>query len=187
MATRSINFVREHRRQLKFLIEKDRQVLKLVGIGFGVLVILLVASLAINWNMNRQLTNLVSKQESTRQTINSQADLELKYLTFVAKLNVLTGLFANRQGKQEALAFFRSLFDDDVKIAGLKYDDKDQQLMFSIRSKSIFSLDQVFNVLKSDQVAKQYPLIDKKGLSRSNDGSYSLQAIVQLDKKEIKP
>jgi len=167
------------------LVEKDTQILKQAGIGFGVIIVLMVALLIGNWTMSRQLTNLLAKQESTRQTIQSQADLELKYLVFVEKLNILHQLFADRQGKQEALAFFRSLFvGGEVKIAGLKYDDTDQQLTFSIRSDSIFSLDQVFDVLKSDQVKQKYPSIDKKGLSRSNDGSYSLQAIVQMGQKE---
>ena len=165
--------------------ERDRALLIKIGIAFGLIVALSVGALITNWMMGRNLKELESQQLATKQTIQSQASQEISYLTFVEKLKVLSKLFADRKGKQEALAFFRNLFSDDVKIAGLQYVGEDRQLLFSIRANSIFTLDQVFDVLGSDQVKTKYPKIEKKGLRRSGDGSYSLQATVQVGEEEI--
>lgn len=172
---RTINFVRERRRNLSNQEVEDRRVLKYVIWGLFVLggVILLIVSARLF--LLYQIKNIKAEQKAVEQQIVQKEAIEKQYTIFANKLTILTELFGKRKEKQEALAYFSSLFGEDVIISQLSYTAGDEVLSFVLEANSIFTMEDVFTIISSDQVKQRYPMIQKNGLRRGEDGSYGMQ------------
>lgn len=172
---RTINFVRERRRNLTRQEQDDRKILKFTTFGlFGLGAVILVI-VAARLFLLYQIKTVQDKQERVQSAIMEKVEIEEQYTIFANKLNILTELFGKRREKQEALAYFSSLFGSDVIINQLSYTAGDEVLSFVLQTTSIFTMEQVFNVISSDQVTARYPTIKKQSLRRSLDGSYGMQ------------
>ena len=181
MATQ-INFVSERRKVLTTLEEQDRNwfqiALKVVIACF----VLFLVGLGFRLYFMYQVKGVVDQQQLTRQAILSQEALEKEYTVFAHKLEELTLLYGRRADKQEALQFFNQLFGPDVKVSEIDYssDGKEDILSFTLRARSVFVLDEVFDKLGSAEVRDKFNGIQKDTLRRSNDGSYGMQITLVL-------
>lgn len=180
MAALTINFVREIRKKREYAAKKDQRLLRNVAIVAGLLILVSINLLGINWWLGRQVDDVVAQQNATKEAIQDKQQEELAYNYFVQKLKALSALFQDRQGKKEAVSFFRGLFPTEIKIAGLEYSMDEQLLTFAIRSPSVFSLDKVVDQLESESIKQKFPSIEKQGIRRDQDGSYSVGVNVEL-------
>lgn len=172
---RTINFVRERRKNLSRQEQDDRKILKFVTwglFGLGAVILLIVGARLF---LLFQIQNIQDKQKQVQNAIAQNVEIEEKYTIFANKLKILTELFGKRKEKQEALAYFSGLFGSEVIISQLSYTAGDEVLSFVLQTTSIFTMEEVFNIISSDAVTTRYPTIEKKSLRRSLDGTYGMQ------------
>lgn len=172
---RTINFVRERQRNLSRQEVSDRKILRqailaLFIIG-GVLVLVVGARLSLlAWH-----DNIKSQQQAAIRAIQQKEEVERSYTVFASKLNIVTDLFGKRKEKQDALAYFSSLFDPDIIISQLSYTADDDTLTFTIQAPSIFRMEQVFVIMQGQAVKTRYPMLQLNSLRRGQDGKYGMQ------------
>lgn len=176
----SINFVREQRRRLGRQQQLDLKVFRSVSLAGGVAVALLVVSVAVRILMGLQVQAAINQQNQQLAIITAQAENERSYVTFATKLTTLSELFTNRRNKQEAIAFFSTLFDNTVLINAISYRADDNQLIFGMQTQNVFSLDRVINILSSQDVKNRFAAISYEELNRGENGEYQLKVIVSL-------
>ncbi len=180
-----INFVSDRRKKLSREQESDKQYLKLASIVLVITCFVYVVALGISIYFQSQISRVKEQQELKRQAILDKEPIEKSYSIFANKLTVLTELYEKRKDKQEALAFFSRLFGTDVEVVGLNYTADSDILSFSLRSRNIFVMEEVFTTLDGPEVRERYPVIAKSGLSRGGDGTYSMSLTISLRGEEI--
>ncbi len=181
----NINFVADRQKRLKIRQEKDGPLLKKMIIFLALTVLATGIVLAVQIYFNFEKKQVLASQSKIRTAIEERKETDQRYATFFHKLAILTQLFGERQNKQEALLYFRNLFGEGVAVTGLTYNETDQQLTFSLLSPSVFNLEKVFATLKSDSLKAKYPQVSRRNLTRSDNGSYSMQLTVNLKVKPI--
>lgn len=186
---RTINFVRERRRNLTRQEQDDRKILKFVTFGLFGLGALILVIVATRLFLLYQIQSVQNQQKQVQASITEKIQIEEQYTIFANKLKILTELFGKRKEKQEALAYFSSLFGSDVIINQLSYKAGDEVLSFVLQSTSIFTMEEVFNIISSNEVTSRYPTIKKESLRRSLDGSYGMQVTLYFgdEPPEIPP
>lgn len=182
--SKQINFVSERRKVLTKLEERDKK-----WFGFTTKIVLAVfavflVALGVRLFFMYQVKVVVDEQKTTREAILSHEELEKEYTIFAHKLKQLSIIFTRRQNKQEALKFFNELFGDEVKVSEINYssDGDEDVLAFTLRAKSVFTLDEIFDKLNSREVLDRFNDIEKESLRRSGDGSYGIQITLVLGK-----
>lgn len=182
MAT-TINFLRDRRRRLTKQQQLDRKLFKFsslaLGIGFSVFIVTLGARLLFAYNLEQ----LVNQENRLLAQVRSQEDSEKSYIIFAAKLKVLTELFSQRRDKQEALAYFTTLFGPDVLVSDVAYDANDAILTLGLTAKDIFTLDTVFDRLGSDEVRSQFEKVAASELRRNDQAEYQSNVTITLKEK----
>ncbi|PIY78965.1 MAG: hypothetical protein COY81_05290 [Candidatus Pacebacteria bacterium CG_4_10_14_0_8_um_filter_43_12] len=182
---RTINFVRERRRTLGRQEQTDREVLRYVTFGLFGLGVAILLVIGARLFLLYQIKTVQAEQKTVQEQIAQKEGIEEKYTIFANKLKVLTELFGKRKEKQEALEYFSGLFGSDVIISQLSYTADKEVLSFVLEAKSIFSMEEVFNIINSDQVKQKYPDIQKNSLRRGSDGSYGMQVTLVFGDKPI--
>lgn len=177
----SINFVREQRRRLGKQQQADLKIFKyavmVVAVGFVALLLSVAIQLFLNWTVQ----NTMAQQQSQLNIINAQAENERSYVTFATKLQALSELFTDRRNKQEAIAYFSTLFDPTVLINGISYRGDENQLTFTVESPNIFSLNRVVEILNSQEVQDRFESVAYENLTRGENGEYEVRVIVRLN------
>lgn len=177
---RNINFVRERQRKITQAELRDTIVLKwLFRIFIGVLVAVVV-TVGIRFFVMYKVNQNITEQKNLRTTIGTKESIEKSFTIFSYKLKTLTELFGKRKEKQEALAYFSSLFGPDVIIRQLSYSDDGEVLTFTLESKNVFVLDEVFTKMNTFEVKSKYPTIVKESLRRGPNGKYGMSVMITL-------
>lgn len=180
---RRINFVSARRKVLTGLEEKDRRWFGIaVKVLSGIFAVFLVV-FGLRMFFMLRLQRVVEAQEQTRQAILSHEAVEKEYTIFAHKLKQLSQIYVRRAEKQEALDFFNQLFGQDIQISEIVYTTKGNEdvLSFTLRTHSVFQLDEVFSKLSSAQVKDKFNAVQKETLRRGADGSYGMQITLVLD------
>lgn len=176
----SINFVRQRQRELSKQTEQDRvwfrYSLWFIGGTVGILVVLLIASLVLSW----QLRTLKLRQDQLRKAVLLQEDTERSYMVFLNKLQVLTTLLKQRQKKQEAMQFFDTAFNEKILISEIAYLADDGLLSITIQAPDIFEIENIFAFLDSDPVRAKFSEVNKSELKRSATGMYQMTITASL-------
>ena len=180
-----INFVRHRRRELTKIEVQDRQNFRYgLYIFAGVVVVLLVV-LATRFYLANQIKQTTESITSIKQSIANKQAIEDEYLIFMKKVQIITDLFGQRREKQEALAYFSSLFDPEIIVSQLSYDADTHTLTFTLRAPSIFSMSRAFDTLRSANVKEKYPSFKINQLSRDMDASYGMSITLPLPTRPI--
>jgi len=180
-----INFVRHRRRELTKIELQDRQNFRYGLYVFTGLIFVLVLVLGARFYLANQIKNTTDDIASLKQNIENKQAIEEEYLIFMKKVEIITNLFGQRREKQDALAYFSSLFDPEVIVSQLAYDADTHTLSFTLRAPSIFSMRRVFDTLRSSNVREKYPSFSIDQLSRSNDASYGMSVNLPLPTRPI--
>jgi len=167
-----INFVRDQRKRLTKLQVRDKLFLRYAAIvcGFSFALFIIVVSSRIYLSL--QVKQLIERQDLQRAQIQAQESNERQYLLFAAKLEALSKLFINRRNKQEAINYFSTLFGADVLISSIKYDSISGELEFGLRTRNVFSLNEVIDTLRTPQVRDRFESLSFKDLSRTSSAEY---------------
>jgi hypothetical protein len=182
---KQINFVRHRRRELTKLEVQDSQNFRYGLYGFLGIVVVLLILMVFRFYFASQLKSTNDSITSIRKSITNKQLIEDEYLIFMKKVQIITDLFGQRREKQQALAYFSSLFDPEVIVSQLSYDADTHTLSFTIRAPSIFSMKKVFDTMRSANVKTQYPTFSISGLSRGIDASYSMAVVLPLPTRPI--
>ncbi len=177
---REINFVQDRAKQAQIQDKQDKKVFFKVIVGLVVGVVLLGLAGGARLGFNWQLQQAKQTYATTQKNLELSEQEQTQYQSFIQKVAVLTEIYAERRDKQEALAFFRTLFDQGVSISGLSYDDKTKALTFSLTADSVFVLEMVLNRIDSPETRAQYPDINPDSIRRGADGKYTAQITVAL-------
>lgn len=181
--SRNINFVRERRKTISRQELDDKKILGWAvkgAFGLGVIILVIVAARLF---LSFRIKAIQAEQKETQQAIIQQEEIEKNYTVFAHKLKIVSELFGKRREKQDALKYFSNLFDSNVLITQLSYTAGEEILSFVLQSNSIFTLDQVFDIMGSEDVKTRYPTIEKNALRRSMDGSYGMQVTLYFGDK----
>ncbi len=182
---RSINFVRERQRRLTQLEIRDRALLRWVVMVFIGVVVAVVVTVGIRFFFVYRVTKTSTDQQTLRKGIESKETIEKSFTVFTYKLKALTDLFGKRKEKQEALEYFSSLFGPDVIIRQLSYNESDEVLHFTLESKNVFVLEEVFSKMSSQEVKTKYPTIVNESLIRANTAKYSMNVKITLGSPKL--
>jgi len=181
----TINFLKQRRLTLSKFEKKDRQLFQYVLIGFSVNLVIFIAVLGFNLYIKSQVSSLEKQQKQVEGQILENEEVETKFLIFTNKLTLIRELFTKRNDKQKAINYFSNLFSDNIFISGISYSSgTDSLLSLRLTSNNVFSLDEAFDKLGSDEVKQEFSSINKSALQRNDQGEYSLQIMIGLDKKQ---
>jgi len=179
----SINFIKERRKLLTKKRYKDKKIFLFASIFFGVVVLISVVLVGINLFLTKKIDAQKKYQRQLDQVIKENQSVQLQYQLAINKLKIVSQLFGERKNKQEALDYFSSLFDSNIKISGISYNQDEKSLVFSLSIPSIFQLKDVLDTLDSDEIKDKFGNLEKSGISRGSDGGYSLGVKVYLNKR----
>lgn len=180
-----INFVRHRRRELTKVELQDSRNFKYGLYAFGAVIILLLITMGVRLFLANQIKRTTAETDAIREEIRSKQAIEDEYLVLMKKVQMITDLFGQRREKQQALAYFSSLFDPEVIVSQLSYDADTHTLSFTLRAPHIFSMKKVFDTLLSANVKEKYPTFSVGKLSRSIDASYSMDIVLPLPTRPI--
>lgn len=175
-----INFIKERRKLLVKERSQDRKLFLVSAVVFLVMLLVSVGLLGANFWLTSKINASKQMQVQLNKVIEDNQSVELEYSILIDKLKVITKLFGIRQKKQEALAYFSSLFGEDVIVSNIRYLSDEGALTFSLRVPSVFQLDDVLNLLDSGEIKKKFTQIQKQGLSRNKSGEYIVKVNVIL-------
>jgi hypothetical protein len=182
--SKTINFVADTRRRLSAAQQNDKKLLQLtikICVGF---MVAFIAVIGVRLYFVYQVNQVQAAQSQARQAILERQEIEKEYNIFAHKLRQLSDLFGKRKDKQEAFLFFSRVFGQEVMVSSIDYtSDKGDVVSFSLNIPSIFLVDDVFEILNSDEVKQNYTSVAKNSLSRSSAGSYALRLTVALGEK----
>ncbi len=175
-----INFVRHRRRELTKIEVTDARNFRYGVIAFIAVIVVLVIAMSARFYLVSQIQSTTTSIASLKQSIKNKSVIEEEYLIFMKKVEIITSLFGQRREKQQALAYFSSLFDPEVIVSSLSYDADSHTLSFSIRAPSIFSMKRVFDTMSSANVKERYPTFSIGQIARASDASYSMDVVLPL-------
>lgn len=180
-----INFLTQRRLTLSKVGEKDAIYQKYsLWVFTGTLVLFLIAT-GLNLFFVQSLKDLNLLESNLTKQIAGQEETELTFLMFSHKLKTVKDLYQNRSNKQQAIDYFSNLFGSQVFLSGMNYGDGEDGNALSLRltSENVFSLEKILNTLDLDSVKKSFTSINKSGLRRESNGTYSIDIAVELLKQ----
>ena len=176
----SVNFVRERQRLLTKTQLQDQKVLKIVSMITGGLFLVFVVVMGVQLFLTYRLAQLQTRYKGLVQAVGAQDATERSFLILTNKLRVLAGLMAARSDKQAAIAFFTTVFGEDVTIKDLKYEAEGGVIAFGVETKDIFTLERVTRRLGEEDVHAQFTNVTVNELRRGNAGQYTVTVTVAL-------
>ncbi|HYD34547.1 MAG TPA: hypothetical protein VD999_00610 [Vitreimonas sp.] len=182
----TINFLRNRQKELSKLDQQDRRFFKIAMVVFGVITILSIIATSSQLFLTYRVKQLKDKQNELKRQVVSQENVERSYVIFANKIKILGELFQQRSDKRTAINYFSSLFGPQVLISEISFEGDESLLQFGLKAQDVFTLEEVFEKLSSDEVKNQYAAVNKSELARNQDGGYSMQVTISLNKTEKK-
>ena len=176
----TINFLRHRRKELSKQDQQDQRWFRISSMVAGGVLILSLLIVSGQLFLTYQRKQVITRQENLKKQIMSHEDVERSYVIFANKVKILTELFKQRSDKRTAINYFSSLFGPDVLISDISYEGDEGILQFGLKAKSIFTLEEVFTKLSTDEVKAQYSMVSKSDLSRDQEGSYRMSVTITL-------
>lgn len=181
---RIINFVQSRQKKISKITEQDKKVRNVSITALGVVFTIFIVAVVLRLVAQNQLSLLQSRKERVRNAIIAQETVEKDYTLFIYKLQTITKLFDERKGKQDAITYFTQVFGPNVIVKEISYKVDDQSLAFALQARDIFTLDAVYDIFNSPDFNQKYKRVEKKGLTRDNNGSYIMDLNVTLDTED---
>lgn len=180
----TINFLRDRRRRLTKQQELDKKIFNITTVACGVAFAVFLISLGVRLFFAYTLDQLTNRENRLLAQIRSQEDSEKSYIIFAAKLKVLSALFEQRRDKQEALAYFTTLFGPNVLVSDVAYDAESSILTLGLKATDIFTLQGVFDLLNSPEVGERFQSVAASELRRNDLGEYQTNVTIELKQAE---
>lgn len=180
-----INFLNQRRLSLAKVGEKDAIYQKYSLWAFGGALALFLIATGFNFFFVQRLKDLNKQEATLTSQISAEEETELTFLMFSHKLKTVKDIYQNRSNKQQAIDYFSNLFGNQVFLSGMNYGDGEKGNALSLRltSENIFALEKILNTLDLDSVKQSFSTINRSGLRRENNGTYSIDLAVELLKQ----
>ncbi len=179
---KEINFLRERHRKASAQEQRDWSLLKFSFLGFGLVFVLFLGALGLQFYLNNQLDSVRQQQQATRSQIVSNQDTEKIYVLFAHKLKDLARLFQDRSEKKDAIAYFTQVFGPNIFVKQIDFDPAEKLLVFRIESSDVFTLKNVFTIVNSADTQGKFTSVTTSDLSRTSDGKYEMNIVVSTNK-----
>lgn len=176
----NINFLKKRIIQITKFEQQDKKAFKYALIFFSIATLITVSLLTAEIIISNQLKIIKKEQEQAKNRIVKNENVELQFLIFSNKLNLVKKIFEQRSNKQSAISYFTNIFPDGIYISGIEYDDRSQALLMKITSVNVFLLEKAFAILNSQETSNNFAKLNKEGLTRANDGKYTMSINITL-------
>lgn len=175
-----INFLSSQTRHKQKEKQQDKKLFKIATIVLSAIVFLLMLVLGLRLFVNLRIKNKVETIARLKKTILDQEQIELSYLIFVNKLQVVGEIYSARSDKQEAMNYFADLMSDAATITGMAYNENSGGLILQLDHSNVFPLENSMALIDSSLVKDVYKNIEKTALKRKDQGNYELSLKIQL-------
>jgi hypothetical protein len=190
----NINFLEQHRKELRKNNVFDQRFYKGSLIVMGVVIVLTMALLAGNFFLQLKVSEVQAREKDLEKAILFQEEVEKSVVVLAKKIEIIRDLLSQRHNKQETIAYFTTILGDEVALKGIDYSEEANVLSLQVEATTIFTLDKFTLFLDSPEVKAKYPAITKSELRRDDDGTYLLTITIALggedpkkaDKKDAK-
>jgi hypothetical protein len=183
-----INFLSSKHHKATEQQRQDRKLFRFAVIGFVVVIVVILVAVGLSFWLQFELGKSQAKGKDLERQILANEAIERSAVVLAKKVSVLKTLIDERQDKQQAIAFFSSLFGSNVVLKDITYQSTESILSLRIQAFSIFDLEQVFLKLGEEETVARYGKVATSDLRRDETGAYSLNLTVSLakDTKETK-
>jgi uncharacterized membrane protein YvbJ len=175
-----INFLSSQTRHKQKEKQQDKKLFKIATIVLSAIVFLLMLVVGLRLFVNLRIKNKVETISKLKKTILDQEQIELSYLIFVNKLQVVGEIYSARSDKQEAMNYFADLMSDAATITGMAYNENSGGLILQLNHSNVFPLEDSMAIIDSSLVKDVYKNIEKTALKREDQGNYELSLKIQL-------
>ncbi|MBD3279535.1 MAG: hypothetical protein GF390_02375 [Candidatus Pacebacteria bacterium] len=176
----NINFLKKRQVTLTKVERQDKKWLRYSLAIFSLVFVAFLGIIAVKIALGFRANQLAADQQRLKKMITDDEAVEVAFLIFANKLEVITEIFQTRSNKQAAIRYFDSLFSSEVFIKDMTFEQDGQILALNLVSSDVFVLEEVFNSLQTTQLQEEYKTVSKSNIRRSDDGSYALQLTVTL-------
>lgn len=178
-----INFLSQRRLTLTKTEEQDAVYQKYALWAFGVALTLFLIATGVNLFFVNNLRNLNQQERNLTTQISDEEEVELTFLMFSHKLKTVKDLYQNRSNKQQAIDYFSNLFGGQVFLSGMNYGGEGNALSLRLTGENIFALEKILNTLDLDSTKQAFASINRSGLKRDDNATYSIDIAVELLKQ----
>lgn len=176
----NINFFSNRVNQKVKQKKQDAKIFRLSSYILSALILIMVGAFVFKFYTNLQISNTNKKIKENRESILGQEDVELNYLIFVNKIKVISEIYQKRSNKQEAMSYFTNTFSGKAEIIGMNYQEDQGGLILQLSNDNVFTLQEVNELLDSQDLRQQYQNIEKSALNRTDLGNYKLTLKLEL-------
>jgi hypothetical protein len=175
-----INFLKERRKTLTKMQQRDALWLKWSAAATAILVVISGIAGAAAFLTSRSLSHVKEIQDQTKNAILASENVEKTFVLTFHKVEILGALFKDRQNKQEAINYFSTIFGPQVLVKQVEFQGEDQLLTFGLEAQDVFVLENVFDKLKANEVKEKFDKVTPSDLRRLEDGKYQMSVAVVL-------
>jgi hypothetical protein len=179
---KEINFLSERRRTITKQEKLDKRLVKMAAIFLSMVLVVVTVVLGTTLYIQSRLRQVQAQQQTIRGQITDGRATEEAFVIFVRKLTSLAQLDQARQDKRDTIAYFSTIFGQNVFVQSIEFDQKNKLLIFRIQSDDVFALKNVLNVVNSADVAQKFQSVNPSDLARMSDGTYQLSIAVAIKK-----
>lgn len=183
----NINFAKVGETKLEETEQLDRKIARFTGIGMVVFVIVSAGVLIFHFTVAGNQERVGNSITAVQQQLSSLSQEEARYLVFVQKVKLLSGIQEDRKARKEALDFLNELVPEEDVLKQVQLDQEKKMVTFSIEMPDVFALSRFLSILAGDDVRKETYRLQTQDLSRSPEGKYILNAQLtfETDSKSV--
>jgi len=174
----NINFLKDRRAEIKDKRKKDRKTLQYGLIVFGICFVAFLGVSSYRIVLKVSFNKIIKQQDEEKIIIDDHLATELEYKLLSYKLKTVKQVFDERSNKQEAIRFFTLLLADTTYSKGISYEEK--KLTLKLLTRNIFTLEETLDLIASKEVTEKYSKIKQQEIIRNDDGTYSVELIIDL-------
>lgn len=180
----NINFLANRVNQKGKQKEKDVKIFHISTYVLAAIAFLMIGTFSFKLFNTLLISNAEKKIAEYKNSILSQEKIEINYLIFVNKLKVISEIYQKRSNKQQAMNYFSDALGGTAEIIGMNYQEDQGGLILQVSSDNIFKLQEVNDVLNSQELRDQYQNVEKSTLTRTDLGNYKLTLKLELKKND---
>lgn len=172
-----INFIRDQRKKLDVHLNQDKKIARYSAYGVIAFMFALTVVVVIYYLLVLQQRRIEESVTDVSSRLSSMSSLEKEYVVYAKKVKLLFTLDAARETKREATTFFYSLVPPENLLREVRTDDVDQKdtITFRVQSPDVFTLLRLLQNFADKSVYDRGYILQTEQLSRSPDGSYSIE------------
>ena len=177
---RQINFLAERQKGISKQQLQDLRLMKIAGVVLGVVCLAGLIIFGLFFYFTYQLAQIRNQEGAIRGQILGAQGNEEAFVVYVKKLASLATIYKSREDKNNIIAYFSSLFGQDVVVTGIDFDQTDNLLHVKVEADDVFVLHRVLDLLNSDAVKAKFPALVSSNLDRNADATYEITITVPV-------